>query len=238
MPDVRDAYEAWHDGLDVDAAADAPWHRLVRAHLEVARDHAGRRILEIAAGRGGFAAWLATAAPEPALVVAADFARSAVLKGADHARRRAVVRLRWQVADAERLPHPDGAFDTVISCETIEHVPDPVRAVREFARVLRSGGRLYLTTPNYFGGFGLYRVYRRLTGRPFTEEGQPINHVTTIFRTRAWVRAAGLRILATDGVGHYLPVPGRAPRRLHGLDRARAVTRWTALHTFVLAEKP
>src|SRR5262249_27760351 len=82
--------------------------------------------------------------------------------------------------------------DTVISCETIEHVPDPSRAVAELAQVLKPGGRLFLTTPNYFGPFGLYRAYLRLRRRRFTEVGQPINQLTLLPRTLRWIRRAGL----------------------------------------------
>src|SRR3954462_415833 len=39
------------------------------------------------------------------------------------------------VADVERLPFPDRAFDIVICCETLEHVPNPVSALNELARV-------------------------------------------------------------------------------------------------------
>jgi hypothetical protein len=52
------------------------------------------------------------------------------------------------------------------------------------------------------------------------------------------VRQAGLRLLRTDGVGHYLPFPGRPPIRLPLLDRGRFVTRWFAHHTLFVAEKP
>lgn len=237
MTGARAAYDRWHAALDVDAAADTPWHRLVLAHLDPERDLAGRRVLEIAAGRGGFAARLAGSDPAPRVVVAADFSAAAVRQGAAFGRRRSLAGLRWHVADAACLPHPERAFDTVVSCETIEHVPDPAAAVREFARVLVAGGRLFLTTPNYFGGYGLYRWYRDLTGRPFTEEGQPINHVTSWFRTRRWVRDAGLHPVRHDGTGHYLMIPGRAPRRLPWLDRARPLTRWTAVHALIVAEK-
>lgn len=51
--------------------------------------------------------------------------------------------------DALRLPFPDGTFEVVVSSEMVEHVPDPNQAVRELIRVLRPGGVLALTTPNW-----------------------------------------------------------------------------------------
>jgi len=49
------------------------------------------------------------------------------------------------VADIERLPFADRAFDIVICCETLEHVPNPVNAIKELARVCR--GRVFVTIP-------------------------------------------------------------------------------------------
>ena len=66
------------------------------------------------------------------------------------------------MGDIQHIAHPDASFDTVISCETIEHVPDAALAVRELSRVLTPGGRLFLTTPNYLGATGLYGGYLRL----------------------------------------------------------------------------
>lgn len=48
--------------------------------------------------------------------------------------------------DATRLPFADGCFDTVIANHMLYHVDDPVAALREFARVLRPGGRLAVAT--------------------------------------------------------------------------------------------
>ena len=43
-------------------------------------------------------------------------------------------------ADVHHLPFRAGAFDHVITNAVLEHVADPVGAVREVARVLRAGG--------------------------------------------------------------------------------------------------
>ncbi len=235
---ARNRYDAWHARYGVDTASDAPWHRLVKARLDPAQDLRGRRVLEIACGRGGFACWLASRPERPHAVVAADFSPTAVGKARDHAAGMGLTTLRWEVGDIQTIPHPDASFDTVFCCETIEHVPDPDAALRELARVLKTGGKLYLTCPNYFGPLGLYRIYLRLTGRQFTEEGQPINQPLLLWQTVARLRRAGLEILAVDAVGHYLPFPGRPPIELPALNRPRWLMRWFALHALAVARKP
>jgi SAM-dependent methyltransferase len=47
------------------------------------------------------------------------------------------------------LPFATGQFDLVVSMDVIEHVPDPAPWLHEALRVLRPGGTLFLTTPNY-----------------------------------------------------------------------------------------
>jgi len=238
IPEAKREYDAWHARHEVDAEADAPWHSLVRSHLRPEIDLAGRRILEIGCGRGGFSCWLAGRPRPPRDLVAADFSETAVAKGREFARRKGLDNITWRVADIQQLPFADDTFDTVISCETIEHVPDPARAVRELARVLKPGGRLLLTTPNYCSTQGLYRAYLWACGRRYTECGQPINNLTHVLLTRAWVRRAGLQITAGDGIGHSLPFPGRPPIRFPRLDNPRVLMKWIALHLLVIAQKP
>jgi 2-polyprenyl-3-methyl-5-hydroxy-6-metoxy-1,4-benzoquinol methylase len=233
---AKSRYDEWHDRFDVDRQADTPWHRLVIAHLDLDRDLKGRRVIEVACGRGGFAARLMRmTSPSPDLV-AADFSSTAVRKGKAFAQDSLLEAIGWEVADAQSLCHPDASFDTVISCETIEHLPSPRAALAEFARVLKPGGRLLLTTPNYLGLMGLYRGYARAIGRPYTEEGQPINTFMLLPLTVKWLRQTGLGISAVDGRGHYLPWPGRPPREFAAFERVRLL-RWFALHSLVVAEK-
>jgi 2-polyprenyl-3-methyl-5-hydroxy-6-metoxy-1,4-benzoquinol methylase len=235
---ARAAYEAWHGKLGVDATNNTPWHNLLRQHLDPERDLSGKRVLEIGCGRGDFTCWLARQSYRPAEIVAADFAATAVVKGRSYAASQGLSGITWEVADIQAIKHVDESFDTVISCETIEHVPDPKQAVRELARVLKPGGRLILTTPNYFGVYGLYRAYMRLTGRKYTETGQPINNFMLLPRTRKWIASTGLRIKVVDAIGHYLLIPGRLPVELPSLNNPRFLMRWLGLHSLILAEKP
>jgi SAM-dependent methyltransferase len=52
------------------------------------------------------------------------------------------------VADMRELPFGDGEFASVLSVQSLEHVPDPERVVAEVARVLRGDGVAMFVTPN------------------------------------------------------------------------------------------
>jgi SAM-dependent methyltransferase len=52
------------------------------------------------------------------------------------------------VADMRALPFADGSFASVLSVQSIEHVPDPERVLGEVVRVLEPGGTAIFVTPN------------------------------------------------------------------------------------------
>ena len=52
------------------------------------------------------------------------------------------------VADMRALPFASASFDGALAVHSIEHVPDPERALREIERVLKPGGTAVLVTPN------------------------------------------------------------------------------------------
>jgi ubiquinone/menaquinone biosynthesis C-methylase UbiE len=169
-------------------------------------------------------------------ILGADFSSSAILK----ARQLAAslqLQLRWEIMDVQSIAHPDNSFDVVISCETIEHLPDPKRAIRELARILRPGGKLFLTTPNYLNLIGLYRGYMRMKGTPYTETGQPINRFVMLPQTLRWIRSAGLGVLTFDSRNLYLPLPGRPWTLAKWLEHPRFLVRWLGFHSLVVAVK-
>ena len=54
-------------------------------------------------------------------------------------------------ASGLRLPFRDGTFDTAVSFQVLEHVPQPARMLVEIRRVLKPGGVLVLTAPHIWG---------------------------------------------------------------------------------------
>lgn len=98
------------------------------------------------------------------------------------------------------LPFGDGQFDAVVSCDVLCQVMDPGQAVREFARVLKPGGRLVLTMPAYQW---MYSYHDREVGnlRRYTRG-----------EMRALVEPAGLRV-ARDTYWNLLPFPLVVVRR-------------------------
>lgn len=121
---------------------------------------------------------------------------------------------------AHQVPLPDGSLDSILCTEVLEHVPDPRAVWKEFNRLLRPGGRVLLTTPQYWPPHELpYDFYRypehglrmlaheagfRLTaliprGGPWALWGQVTLHVwQPIFRFPWMRRLWNQAILAMD----------------------------------------
>jgi len=51
------------------------------------------------------------------------------------------------VGDITDIPEADQFFDVILCSEVLEHLPNPVKALEEFHRLLKQGGKLILTAP-------------------------------------------------------------------------------------------
>lgn len=82
------------------------------------------------------------------------------------------------VCNIENIPEPDDSYYVILCTEVFQHIPDPVRAIQEFARLLKQGGRLILTTPvssithfapyYFYNGFSRYFFEKYLPNHGFT----------------------------------------------------------------------
>lgn len=51
------------------------------------------------------------------------------------------------ISDITAIPLPDNSVDAIMCTEVLEHIPDPVAALKEFSRLLKPSGYLLLTAP-------------------------------------------------------------------------------------------
>lgn len=107
---------------------------IVRARVLAARP---RRLVEVGSGLGDFCAW--ASAKLGGEVVAVDASPRMVELAAQPG-------VEAVVADMRQLPFADAAFDCVVANFVLYHIPDPVIAIAEFARVLAPGGILVAST--------------------------------------------------------------------------------------------
>ncbi len=68
--------------------------------------------------------------------------------------------------DMQQMNLPDESIDIVVHSDSLEHIPDPLQALRECRRVLKKGGHLFYTVPVVVG-----RLTRSRTGLPPSYHG-------------------------------------------------------------------
>jgi len=182
------------------AGIQSKWHHLKFAHVRRqfpadARDH-----LDIGCGPGTFIGTL----PSSLHCVGTDLAQAQI----DYANREYGSDTHsFLCVRAGAMPFDDASFDVVTLVELIEHLERPVieGLLVEARRVLRPGGRLLLTTPNYAS---LWPLLEKVVNAkaPVTYEDQHISFFTPA-RLRTLLRDTGfadVRATTFQGVAPFV----------------------------------
>lgn len=103
------------------------------------------------------------------------------------------------VCDITSIPEPDASFDVILCTEVFEHLPNPVLAIQEFSRLLKSGGQLIITAPfcslthfapfHYSTGFNSYYYQKHFSDN-------------------------GLKVLSMEANGNYFEFVAQEVRRI------------------------
>ena len=125
--------------------------------------NAASRVLDVGCGTGELLRRIRANVPDAVLA-----GLDPVPEMLDVAREKLSGRDDLRVGYADRLPWNAGTFDVVVSCNMFHYISEPLRALREIARVLRPTGALVLTDwcDDYFA-CRICNLYLRLTNRAF-----------------------------------------------------------------------
>lgn len=123
------------------------------------------------------------------------------------------------VSDITEIPLPDASVDAIMCTEVLEHVPDPVRVLHEFKRLLKPGGYLLITAP--FTSLTHFAPYHFASGlsRYFYE-----HHF----------KALNLTILELQENGNFFEFVAQENRRIKQIASSYAKTKLTLLDRLII----
>ena len=152
----------------------------------------GARLLDVGCGPGTVTVDLA-ARVAPGEVVGVDRSAAVLEDARAHAAEKGAQNVRFEVGDAYELQYEDDTFDVVHAHQVLQHLTDPVAALREMRRVTRPGGVVAVRDSDY-AGMTWYPPH------PGLDEWQALYHEVTQAngaeadagrRLLSWVREAG-----------------------------------------------
>ena len=135
-----------------DHPANTFWGRYGRQTIERLQLAPGARVLDVCCGSGASAIPAAETVGPTGSVVGVDLAENLLALARSKAKQRGLTNIEFRTGDITQLPFDDGSFDVIVCVFGIFFVPDMEAALRELGRVLRTGGRIAITTwgPRFF----------------------------------------------------------------------------------------
>jgi len=152
----------------------------------------GVSVLDCGCGPGSITLGIAELVA-PGKVVGVDFGAGRIAGSQSGAASKAIANVDFLAADSYNLPFAESSFDRVFSHALMEHLADPLRAVKELHRVLKSGGVIGVCSPDW-GGFVLTP--------PSDELSRAIEAYTSL------QTANGGDVLVGRKLGEYLKIGG------------------------------
>jgi SAM-dependent methyltransferase len=157
----------------------------------------GDRLLDAGCGTGQFATAYALAG---LAVTGIDLSPEMIRRATEHGRELGVD-VTWHVGSVDAIPAADGAFDAVHARVVLHFTPSPADALREFRRVLKPGGRLFVSVPGALSPI-YNRSYRRFLDRELTGSNYILPwELEQLLKELGWRVAAGWGDLSSNFYG-------------------------------------
>jgi SAM-dependent methyltransferase len=117
------------------------------------------------------------------------------------------------IGEAQQLPVASDCIDAMVLPHTLDFSPDPHQVLREVERVLIAEGRVIIVGFNPFSLWGLWRLFRRKAGVPWS--GQFLSYP----RLNDWLTLMGFDIERMDIMEFRLPTRSGGPEEIERLGR-------------------
>ncbi|MCK5890342.1 methyltransferase domain-containing protein [Aeromicrobium sp.] len=165
----------------------------------------GMDVLDLGCGPGTITLDLAEIVA-PGVAVGVENVEAPLVAAREEAARRDDTRTRFEIGDATALPFDDDTFDVVHAHQVLQHLVDPVAALREMIRVCRPGEWVAARDADYAAmtwypelpGLDEWRRVYRAAARANGAEPDAAR------RLRSWAQAAGLQgVRYTASVWNY-----------------------------------
>lgn len=216
--DALQQYEDWHKKYNQELVKSDElklmiWHKTVLEYL-TGQDFMDKKILEVGCGNGDLSNYISV--NYNMNVTGVDFSTESIKIANAKKELFNAKTSSFQVADAQALPFENDEFDFIVSCECLEHVPDPQKMINELYRVIKKGGIVILTTENYSNAYAYYIAYLKLTGKKYDSGSsvQPIEHFFVFWRIIQKFKKAGFKKIKTLSKEYVLLLlPGVSPAK-------------------------
>lgn len=149
-------------------------------------------ILDVGCGPGTITADLAKLVPQ-GKVIGLEYAPDVLDQARSHAEEGGVKNIEFAVGDVHALKYPDATFDVVHAHQVLQHIHDPVQALREMRRVTKPGGIVAARDSDY----SMFTWFPEVEGMDYWQKtylqvarangGEP----NAGRRIHAWAREAG-----------------------------------------------
>ena len=141
--------------------------------VDVAYLAPGAHVLDVATGRGAVLFPAATQVGPHGQVIGIDLSDAMVQETTAELPRAAWPQAEIRQMDAAQLDFPDASFDAVLCGFALWFFPQPARALQEWFRVLKPGGRMGLTT---WAENCPFMTWQREVLRPYVHPSGPQAH--------------------------------------------------------------
>ncbi len=155
-----------------------------------------KKILDAGCGCGGFSL---VAAKQGNTVIGVSFDKTANTKAQENAKILKLTNIDFLALDLRELEkHNLDKFDQIMCFETLEHILDDKRVIKNLASLLSAGGKIFITTP--------YKYYKPLLGDHISEieNGAHVRWGYTHEEMTTLLEEAGIKVISLEYISGFL----------------------------------